>query len=107
MGIWFDVAAGGAAGMNIDNAANLFRHVTADKTTLYRAIMDVFAAAKRQYRRRRRPDEVLGGAAWNGVAPISSASSPSDSTLPRVRIRSIRDVRLGGKFVSVLFWQHE
>jgi len=69
MGIWFDVAAGGAAGMNIDNAANLFRHVTADKTTLYRAIMDVFAAAKRQYRLQLRPDEVLADAAWNGTPP--------------------------------------
>jgi hypothetical protein len=27
----------------------LFRHVTADKAAMYRKIMDVFAAAKRQF----------------------------------------------------------
>lgn len=31
-------------------STDLFRHVTADKAALYRAIMDVFATAKRQYR---------------------------------------------------------
>lgn len=37
----------------------LFRHVSADRHALYRAIMDVFAAAKRQFRLHLRPDEVL------------------------------------------------
>jgi hypothetical protein len=32
-------------------SADLFRHVTADKAAFYRAIMAVFAAAKRQYAR--------------------------------------------------------
>lgn len=40
-------------------ASLLFRHVSADRHVLYRAIMDVFAAAKRQFRLHLRPDEVL------------------------------------------------
>lgn len=50
-------------------STDLFRHVTADKAALYRAIMDVFAAAKRQYRLQLRPDEVLADAAWSGAPP--------------------------------------
>lgn len=50
-------------------STDLFRHVTADKAALYRAIMDVFAAAKRQYRLQLRPDEVLADATWSGPAP--------------------------------------
>ncbi|AMN45539.1 hypothetical protein ACG33_00160 [Steroidobacter denitrificans] len=50
-------------------STDLFRHVTADKAALYRAIMDVFAAAKRQYRLQLRPDEVLAGATWSGTPP--------------------------------------
>lgn len=50
-------------------STDLFRHVTADKATLYRAIMDVFAAAKRQYRLQLRADEVLADAAWSGTPP--------------------------------------
>lgn len=50
-------------------AAELFRHVSADKAALYRAILDVFASAKRQYRLQLRPDEVLAEAAWPGPAP--------------------------------------
>ncbi len=45
-------------------AADLFRHVSADKAGVYRAIMDVFAAARRQYRLQLRPDEVLAEARW-------------------------------------------
>ncbi len=48
----------------------LFRHVSAEKADLYRAIMDVFAAAKRQFRLHLRPDEVLAEASWPGVPPI-------------------------------------
>jgi uncharacterized protein (TIGR02677 family) len=51
------------------SSSDLFRHVAADKVTLYRAIMDVFAAAKRQYRLQLRPDEVLAEADWGGHAP--------------------------------------
>src|SRR5574337_1522079 len=50
-------------------SADLFRHVTADKATFYRAIMDVFAAAKRQYRLQLRPDEVLAEADWGVALP--------------------------------------
>ena len=50
-------------------AAELFRHVSADKAALYRAVLDVFAAAKRQYRLQLRPDEVLAEAAWPTAAP--------------------------------------
>lgn len=49
---------------NIVDSADLLRHVTADKAPLYRSIMDVFAAAKRQYRLQLRPDEVASEADW-------------------------------------------
>lgn len=52
------------------HAADLFRHVSADKAAFYRCIMDVFAAAKRQYRLQLRPDEVLGEASWPGPPPL-------------------------------------
>jgi uncharacterized protein (TIGR02677 family) len=42
-----------------NDPAELFRHVSAEKAVFYRRIMDVFAAAKRQYRLQLRPDEVL------------------------------------------------
>jgi hypothetical protein len=32
------------------SAASLFSHVTAEKTAVYRVIMEVFATAKRQFR---------------------------------------------------------
>jgi uncharacterized protein (TIGR02677 family) len=50
-------------------SADLFRHVSADKAAFYRCIMDVFAAAKRQYRLQLRPDEVLRDADWPGPTP--------------------------------------
>ena len=51
------------------STANLFRHVAADKTAHYRAIMDTFAAAKRQFRLQLRPDEVQVEAQWPGPTP--------------------------------------
>ena len=51
------------------NVTELFRHVSAEKAALYRCIMDVFAAAKRQYRLQLRPDEVLAEARWPGLPP--------------------------------------
>lgn len=53
----------------VADARELFRHVSAEKSEFYRRIMDVFAAAKRQYRLQLRPDEVLGEAQWDGTAP--------------------------------------
>jgi uncharacterized protein (TIGR02677 family) len=53
----------------VDSATNLFRHVAADKAVYYRAIMDTFAAAKRQFRLQLRPDEVQIEASWTGVTP--------------------------------------
>lgn len=50
-------------------ASDLFRHVSADKAEAYRAILDVFARAKRQYRLQLRPDEVLAEARWPGRQP--------------------------------------
>ncbi|HEY1247059.1 MAG TPA: TIGR02677 family protein [Hyphomicrobiaceae bacterium] len=50
-------------------ASDLFRHVSADKAEAYRAILDVFARAKRQYRLQLRPDEVLAEARWLGRPP--------------------------------------
>lgn len=51
------------------NATELFRHVSAEKAAFYRCIMDVFAAAKRQYRLQLRPDEVLAEGRWPVPAP--------------------------------------
>jgi uncharacterized protein (TIGR02677 family) len=48
---------------------DLFRHVSVEKSTSYRAILEVFAAAKRQYRLQLRPDEVLAEAQWPSAAP--------------------------------------
>ena len=53
----------------VSDSAELFRHVSAEKSEFYRCIMDVFAAAKRQYRLQLRPDEVLGEADWSGEPP--------------------------------------
>lgn len=49
--------------------SDLFRHATADKAALYRAVMEAFAAAKRQFRLHLRPDEATSAAAWPGVPP--------------------------------------
>lgn len=51
------------------NTRELFRHVSADKASFYRAIMEVFAAAKRQFRLHLRPDEVVSAADWPGQRP--------------------------------------
>jgi uncharacterized protein (TIGR02677 family) len=52
-----------------DARSALFRHVSADKTALYRAVMQAFAAAKRQFRLHLRPDEVYALARWEGAPP--------------------------------------
>jgi len=49
--------------------ADLFRHVSAEKATLYRCVMDTFAAAKRQFRLHLRPDEVLAEGGWDMQPP--------------------------------------
>ena len=54
--------------MRVD-ARELFKHVTAERSELYRKIMDAFAAAKRQFRLHLRPDEVLAEAQWDAAAP--------------------------------------
>ena len=60
----------GKMAMHVHNgSADLFRHVSAEKAAFYRCIMDVFAAAKRQYRLQLRPDEVLAEALWPDAAP--------------------------------------
>ncbi|MFT3850142.1 MAG: TIGR02677 family protein [Propionivibrio sp.] len=56
--------------MNVNSPhREFFRHLSTDKAALYRAIMEVFAAAKRQFRPYLRPDEVLREAAWSNVPP--------------------------------------
>ena len=50
-------------------AAELFRHLSTEKSSFYRCIMDVFAAAKRQYRLQLRPDEVFAEASWADSLP--------------------------------------
>ena len=51
----------------------LFSHVIADNAPLYRAILDVFAASKRQFRLHLRPDDVLAEAVWPAGAPAIEA----------------------------------
>ena len=53
----------------MNDSAELFRHVSAEKAPFYRSLMDVFAAAKRQYRLQLRPDEVLAEGVWPGDTP--------------------------------------
>ena len=52
-----------------NDSAELFRHVSAEKSALYRAIMDSFAGAKRQFRLHLRPDEVLAEGKWASTPP--------------------------------------
>jgi uncharacterized protein (TIGR02677 family) len=58
-------------------ASSLFSHVSADKAAEYRAIMEVFVAAKRQFRLHLRPDEVQAEAAWPGSLPNLDAVQQS------------------------------
>jgi uncharacterized protein (TIGR02677 family) len=52
-----------------EEAATLFRHVSAEKAQLYRRVMDVFATARRQFRLQLRPGEVLSEGLWEGTLP--------------------------------------
>ncbi|WP_322052099.1 TIGR02677 family protein [Paraburkholderia bannensis] len=61
--------------------ADLFRHLNADKSALYRCILDVFASAKRQYRLQLRPDEVLAEGDWQDDAPRADELALALSTL--------------------------
>jgi uncharacterized protein (TIGR02677 family) len=54
-------------------ASALFSHVMADNAPLYRAVLDVFAASKRQFRLHLRPDDVLIEAAWPDDPPTLEA----------------------------------
>jgi len=54
--------------MNL-KSGELFHHVSAEKSAVYRAILDTFAAAKREYRLQLRPDEILVETKWPGVPP--------------------------------------
>ena len=51
------------------STAVLFSHVIAENSPHYRAILDVFAAAKRQFRLHLRPDDVLAEARWPDSPP--------------------------------------
>jgi uncharacterized protein (TIGR02677 family) len=56
---------------------HLFRHVSADKATLYRAVMDAFAAAKREFVPYLRPDEVLARISHRDyAAAVESVAAP-------------------------------
>lgn len=51
----------------------LFSHLTAENSPHYRAILDLFAAAKRQFRLHLRPDDVLAEARWpDGPPPLEA-----------------------------------
>jgi uncharacterized protein (TIGR02677 family) len=51
------------------STAVLFSHVIAENSPHYRAILNVFAAAKRQFRLHLRPDDVLAEAHWPDASP--------------------------------------
>jgi uncharacterized protein (TIGR02677 family) len=51
------------------DTAELFRHVSAERAPLYRAVLSAFAAAKRQFRLHLRPDEIRAEAHWPDQAP--------------------------------------
>ncbi len=75
-------------------AASLFSHVTAQKCASYRAIMEAFAAAKRQFRLHLRPDEVLLEAlvsAPSGVALLKrlAGGDPRVAKSPLARSRQV------------------
>ncbi len=55
------------------SAAVLFSHVIAENSPHYRAILDVFATAKRQFRLHLRPDDVLVEARWPDAPPSLEA----------------------------------
>jgi hypothetical protein len=50
----------------------------ADNAPLYRAILDVFAASKRQFRLHLRPDDVLAEATWCGARARRIADHPEN-----------------------------
>jgi uncharacterized protein (TIGR02677 family) len=54
----------------------LFHHLSAEKSAVYRAILDTFAAANREYRLQLRPDEVLVETKWPcGTPPIEEVQA--------------------------------
>ena len=57
---------------SLDAAApRLFSHLVAENSSNYRAILDVFATAKRQFRLHLRPDDVLAEAnPTENLAPL-------------------------------------
>ena len=55
------------------SAPQLFSHVIAENRPHYRAILDVFATAKRQFRLHLRPDDVLTEARWPDGPPTLEA----------------------------------
>lgn len=52
-----------------NDRAELFRHVSAEKSALYRIIMDSVASAKRQFQLHLRSNEVLAESQWSGPPP--------------------------------------
>ena len=73
-----------------ERSLDLFRHVTAEKAALYRAIMETFATAKRQFRLHLRPDELL--AETRAVAP--------EHFLTRRQAISMRSIFLGAALLD-------
>jgi uncharacterized protein (TIGR02677 family) len=63
------------------STAVLFSHVIAENSSHYRAILDVFAAAKRQFRLHLRPDDVLAEALWPDGPPSLEAVQQALSQL--------------------------
>jgi uncharacterized protein (TIGR02677 family) len=55
------------------STARLVSHVIAENSAQYRAILDVFATAKRQFRLHLRADDVLAEARWSDAPPTLDA----------------------------------
>lgn len=81
---------------------DLFRHVTAESSVLYRCVHDVCAAAERQLLLYVRPSEILAQANWPGDPPtVTELDGALDKrTDRRSRLRrstraSLRLIQLG------------
>jgi len=78
--------------------SGLFSHLTADKADLYRAILDTFAAAKRQFRLHLRPDLAAG---LGELPRIANEEGVTPGILDRQRLAidalrvSLKEIRNG------------
>jgi len=87
--------------MHVNDATDLFRHITTEMASLCRAIMHVLAAARRQYRLQLRPDEEGRFSAQ----PSTRMWPPASSASSRAVSEAASEVRfIAPTFTSPLSW---